>query len=87
LIVVFTCYLTAQRFKEGEPVQNDAAVYNWTVTTSGQHVDVNRTFNATYAFYQNVTVTPYISWAQKDIDMNLGPPVQIRYDVKQLKYS
>ena len=63
---------------EGKPTKNDVTVYNWTVTTTDQSVDANRTFNATFAFYQNMTITPYISWAQKDIDMKLGPPVQIR---------
>ncbi|KAH3802556.1 uncharacterized protein LOC127837090 [Dreissena polymorpha] len=67
----------SQSFVEGKPTKNDVTVYNWTVTTTDQRVDANRTFNATFAFYQNMTITPYISWAQKDIDMKLGPPVQI----------
>lgn len=67
----------SQRFEEGKPSQNEASVYNWTVTSSNQHVDTNGTMNATFAVFQKMTVFPALSWAMKDVDMNLGPPIHV----------
>lgn len=66
-----------QKFEEGKQPQNDISVYNWTVTSLNQHVDTNHTMNVTFALFQNMTISPAISWALKDVDMNLGPPVRI----------
>ncbi|XP_052773072.1 uncharacterized protein LOC128211950 [Mya arenaria] len=67
----------SQRFEEGATPENEASVYNWTVVSGYQQVDTNHTFNTSWAFHQNLTLTPTISWGQKDINMNLGPPVQL----------
>ncbi|WAQ98178.1 hypothetical protein MAR_022551, partial [Mya arenaria] len=69
--------IISQRFEEGSVPVNEASVYNWTVVSGGQRVDTNHTFNTSWAFHQNLTLIPVISWWQKDIDMNLGPPVQL----------
>ncbi|XP_060568332.1 uncharacterized protein LOC132726934 [Ruditapes philippinarum] len=66
-----------QKFEEGKPSENDVSSYNWTVMTSSQHVDTNGTMNTTFAFFQNMTVFPALSWAMKDVDMNLGPPIHV----------
>lgn len=66
-----------QRHNIGKPTENDVTVYNWSVTSSNQHVDTKHTMNATFSLYQNITITPAISWAQKDVDMKLSPPIQV----------
>ncbi|KAL4222201.1 hypothetical protein ACF0H5_018238 [Mactra antiquata] len=67
----------SQSFIEGKPSQNEVTTYDWTVTSTEQHVDTNATMNATFTVYQNVTILPAVSWAMKDVDMNLGPPIQV----------
>ena len=71
-------YYLAQKFEEGKPSTNDVTSYNWTVTSTSEQLDTNSSVNTTFAFFQNTTISPAISWAQKDIDVNLGPPIHIR---------
>lgn len=68
----------AQKYEPGKPSENDVAVYNWTVQSASQNVDTNHTMNTSYAFFQNMTISPAVSWAQKDVAMNLGPPLKVR---------
>ena len=74
----YSYLLLAQTFEKGQQTINDVTTYNWTVVSRDEHLDTNNTFNATFAFFQNMTIAPTISWAQKDVDVNLGPPVKLR---------
>lgn len=66
-----------QTFENGEPTVNEISTYNWTVVNNAEHLEAYRNVNATFAVFQNMTIAPKISWAQKDVDFNLGPPIKL----------
>ena len=80
-VYIYQCDMmsfAAQTYEKGQASINDVTAYNWTIDSTTEHLDTNSTTNSTFAFFQNLTISPAISWAQKDVDVNLGPPVKIR---------
>ena len=73
---------TAQTFENGAPTVNDISTYNWTLVNNEEHIEAYRNVNTTFAVFQNITIAPKISWAQKDVDFNLGPPIKLRLESK-----
>lgn len=75
---IFFIFSTAQIFQEDQPTVNDITTYNWKVDAENENLEAHRSVNATFAFFQNITITSAISWPKKDVDLNLGPIIHIR---------
>ncbi|XP_041349226.1 uncharacterized protein LOC121368556 [Gigantopelta aegis] len=71
-------YVVSQQFLNGSEVAGDISTYSWNLT-DGEHTDLNTKYgvNLTFDVQQKVLFNASISWHEKDIAIDLAPPIEI----------
>ena len=71
-------FLSGQRYIDGEEPTSDVTFSNWTVDSYHEYLNIRDNENTSFAVFQSLIITPTVSWAQKDVDINFGQPIHIR---------